>query len=324
MRRYLIVRTAQALIVVTLVATLAFALLHAAPGDPLSAGLDDPQISESYRARERARFGLDRPLMEQYARWIANYARGDFGWSYTRNRPVAAVLADAVPNTLLLSGTALVLAFAGGLALGTWQAARHGSRAERLSNGVSVLLLSSPEFLVALGALSLFALRWRLFPGTGMVDAVTHDTRSAVGQIADVTAHLALPALTLAVLVGASIARYHRTAMLAVLPEEFVRTARAKGASARQALLHHALPNALGPAITIAGVLLPTLVGGAVVVEKVFAWPGVGLLTVEAIGGRDYPLVLAGVVCTSVLVVLGTLLADIAAMLLDPRQRRDA
>ena len=306
-----------------LVATLAFFLLHAGPGDPLAASFDDPQIAESYRAAERARFGLDRPLGEQYVRWLANYARGDFGWSYTRGRPVSAVLADAIPNTVLLSGIALLAGIAGGLALGTWQAARRGSAAERVSDALAIILLSSPEFLLALGALSLFAIRWRWFPGGGMVDAVTHDGRPLVGRIADVGAHLALPALTLAVLTTVSIARFHRSAMLAVLPEDFVRTARAKGASERQALLRHALPNAIGPVITIAGLLLPTLVGGAVIVEKVFAWPGVGLLMIEAIGGRDYPLVLAGVVCTSTLVVVGALVADLAAMSLDPRRHHD-
>ena len=323
MRRLLIFRAAQAIVVVALVATLAFFLLHAAPGDPLAAGFDDPQISESYRAAERARFGLDRPLGEQYVRWIANYARGDFGWSHTRGRPVAAVLADALPNTLLLSGLALVLGIAGGLTLGTWQAARRGSVAERASDALGIVVLSSPEFLLALGALALFAIRWRLFPGGGMVDAVTHDGLPFVGRLGDIGAHLMLPALTLALLTAASIARYHRSAMLAVLPEDFMRTARAKGASEWQAILRHALPNAIGPVITITGLLLPTLVGGSVIVEKVFAWPGVGLLMIEAIGGRDYPLVLAGVVCTSALVVLGALIADLAVLSLDPRRSRD-
>ncbi len=323
MRRPLIVRVAQAVLIVALVATLAFFLLHRAPGDPLATGFDDPQISESYRAAERARFGLDRPLGEQYVRWLANYARGDFGWSYTRGRPVAAVLADAIPNTLLLSGLALVLGIAGGLALGTWQAARRGSSAERISDALGIVVLSSPEFLLSLGALSVFAIRWRLFPGSGMVDAVTHDGLPLAGRLGDVGAHLALPTMTLAVLTAVSIARYHRAAMLAVIPEDFVRTARAKGATERQALLRHALPTAIGPVITIAGLLLPTLVGGAVIVEKVFAWPGVGLLMIEAIGGRDYPLVLAGVVCSSALVVLGALFADLAVMSLDPRRARD-
>jgi peptide/nickel transport system permease protein len=322
-QRSLIVRIAQAVLVVALVATLAFFLLHAAPGDPLATAFDDPQLTESYRAAERARFGIDRPLGEQYVRWLSNYARGDFGWSYTRGRPVAAVLADAIPNTLLLSGLALVLGVAGGLALGTWQAARRGSAAEHASDALGIVVLSSPEFLLSLGALSLFAIRWRLFPASGMVDAVMHDSLPLAGRIADVGAHLALPTLTLAVLSAVSIARYHRSAMLAVIPEDFMRTARAKGANERQALLRHALPNAIGPVITIAGLLLPTLVGGSVIVEKVFAWPGVGLLMIEAIGGRDYPLVLAGVVCTSALVVLGALIADLAVMSLDPRRARD-
>jgi peptide/nickel transport system permease protein len=317
------VRVAQAALVVALVATLAFVLLHSAPGDPLSASLDDPQLSASFRAVERARFGLDRPLGEQYVRWLSNYARGDFGWSYTRGRPVSAVLGDAIPNTLLLGGVAMLLGVAGGLALGTWQAARRGSIAERASDAIAIVVLSSPEFLLSLGALSLFAIRWRWFPSGGMVDPVTHDGLPLAGRIADLTAHLALPALTLAALTAVSIARYHRSAMLAVLPEDFVRTARAKGATERQALLRHALPNAIGPVITIAGLMLPTLVGGAVIVEKVFAWPGVGLLMVEAIGGRDYPLVLAGVVCTSTLVVLGGLMADLTVVWLDPRSRRD-
>jgi peptide/nickel transport system permease protein len=320
-RRFLLARGAQALVVVALVATLAFVLVHLAPGDPFGANLDDPTNTTVLHAEQMHRWGYDQPLPVQYVKWLENLGRGEFGWSHSRNRPVADVLMDTVPRTLLLMGTALFAGVLAGVALGTWQAARRGSRAERATNALAIATLSVPEFLVALAALALPAARWHWFPVSGIVDPAMHDSMSAIGRASDILRHLALPAATLALITAASVSRFHRTAMLAVLPEEYVRTARAKGAGEFTTVVSHALRNALGPLITIVGLLLPALFGGAVFVETIFSWPGVGRMMVDAVSGNDYPLVLAGVIVGSVLVAVGSALADVLSALANPRVR---
>ena len=321
MRRLLLSRAAQAAVVIALVATLAFVLIHLAPGDPFSGSLEDPSVSPEVRRTQRALWGFDRPLPEQYGHWVRNLARGEFGWSFSLFRPVGDVLRETVPHTLLLMGTALVAGLAAGLALGTWQASRGGSVADRAAGTATLVVLSVPEFLVALGAMALFGASLRWLPVGGMRDPALHESFGFLGRVLDVARHLALPAGTLAALTAAAVSRYHRAAMLAVLPEDFVRTARAKGASGRAVLWRHALRNALGPAITISGLLLPALFGGAVFVEKIYAWPGMGMTMVNGVVGRDYPLVLAGVLVGSALVAVGGAMADVLAALVDPRVR---
>lgn len=318
MGRFALARARQAIVVVLLVVTLTFLLAHAAPGDPFSS-FDSTQISEVDRAALRARWGYDQPVWRQYGTWIANFARADFGWSHTRSRPVAEVLAVAVPNTLLLMVPALLAGLLGGVALGTFQASRRGTVADRVAGTATLALVSVPEFIVALGAILLFAVRWHLAPVSGMVDPVRHDTMSAAGRAWDVVSHLTLPAATLALLIGAVVSRYHRASMLGVLPEDFVRTARAKGADERRVLLRHALRNALTPVIAIAGLLLPAMVGGAVFVEKIFGWPGMGLVLVDAVTGRDYALVQAVALVGSAMVVLGGATAEVVAAAANPR-----
>ncbi len=321
MRRFLLARGAQALIVVALVATLAFVLVHLAPGDPFSQTFDDPAHSAELHAEQLHRWGYDQPLPVQYAKWLGNVARLEFGWSHSRNRPVTAVLRETVPRTLLLMGTALALGIAAGVGLGTWQAARHGTPAERATSAAALTLIAIPEFLVALAMLAIPAATWHWFPVSGIADPAGQDSMSALARIGDVARHLALPAGTLAALAAAAISRYHRTAMLAVLPEEFIRAARAKGAGEFAVIVRHALRNSLLPLVTIVGVLVPALFGGAVFVETIFSWPGVGRMMFDAVHGNDYPLVLAGVMVGSALVVLGSTVADLLAALVDPRVR---
>jgi peptide/nickel transport system permease protein len=221
-------------------------------------------------------------------------------------------------------GSALVAGVVAGLALGTWQAARRGAVAERASNALAIATLSIPEFLVALAAVALPAARWHWFPVSGMTDPVLHFSMNPLERASDVLRHLALPAGTLALLTAASVSRHHRSAMLTVLPEEFIRTARAKGAGEFVTMVRHALRNALGPFTTIVGLRLPALFGGAVFVETIFGWPGIGHMMVDAAVGNDYPLVLAGVIVGSALVAVGGALADVLAALADPRVRIDA
>lgn len=318
-QRFLLARAAQAVIVVAIVVSLAFALVHLAPGDPFRTGLDDPAMTEALRDRLRAQFGYDRPLPEQYLRWVGNVARGNLGWSHSMERPVLEVLRDRIPNTALLMAVGIGLGLTAGIALGAWQGARPGTWADRATSTAAMAILSAPEFLLALGAVALFGATLRLFPVGGMVDPAMHDAMPLGARAVDVLYHLALPALTLAVAVAAVVSRYQRASMITVLPEDFVRTARGKGARERTVMVAHALPNALGPVITIAGLLFPTLIGGAVFVESIFGWPGLGHTLVDAVVGRDYPLVIGIVLATSLLVTVGSLLADVLGARVDPR-----
>ena len=321
MRRYLAGRLLQAVSVVFLVTTLTFILVHLAPGDPLSAVLDRPGVTEAVRQQWRASLGLDRPVSEQYVRWLGNAARGELGYSVSHRRPVRDVLLEALPRTLLLTGLALALSFALGIAVGVLQAERIGGSRDRWFGRVLLLLYSVPDFWLALLALMLLAYRFPLLPPGGLVDPVLHDYLSPMGRLRDRIAHLALPVATLTLLSTAAVARYQRSALVAVLPLDWMRTALAKGLSWRSAVRRHALRNALLPTIALAALSLPALAAGAVFVEKVFSWPGMGLVTVNAIGARDYALVTAGVLLISVVVVIAALLADVVAALADPRIR---
>ncbi len=321
MRRYLTGRLLQAVSVVFLVTTLTFLLVHLAPGDPLSAALDRPGVSESVRAQWRAQFGLDRPLGEQYVRWLASIPRGELGYSFSHRRPVRDVLLDALPRTLLLAGLALAFSFALGIAVGVLQAERLGSSRDRWLGRVLLLLYSVPDFWLALLALMLFAYKLPLLPPGGIVDPVLYDYLPFGRRLLDRLAHLVLPVLTLTLLSSAMVARHQRSSLLAVLPSDWMRTALAKGLSWRDAVRRHALRNALLSTITLLGLSLPALAGGTVFVEKVFAWPGMGLVTVNAIAARDYSLITAGVLVISIVVVVGALLADLAVAAADPRVR---
>lgn len=304
-----------------MVTTLTFVLVHLAPGDPIAAALDRPGVTEAVRQQWRESFGLDKPLGEQYVRWVTNAARGELGYSFSHRRPVRDVLADTLPRTMLLAGLAFALSFLIGIGVGVLQAERPGGARDRWLGRTLLLLYSVPDFWLALIALLAFAYWLPLLPAGGIVDPVMHDYLSAGGRIADRLKHLILPVLTLTLLSAASIARYQRSALMEVLPSDWMRTALAKGLSWRAAVRQHAVRNALLPTITLAGLWLPSLAAGAVFIEKVFSWPGMGLATVNAIGARDYPLVTAGVFAISVLVVVGALLADVVVALVDPRVR---
>jgi peptide/nickel transport system permease protein len=319
---FLVRRLAQGAAIVFVVVTVSFALIHAAPGEPFAAVLQDPRVTPELRDALRARYELDRPLFVQYTRFLSRTARGDLGTSFTYQRPVREVLGAAIPNTLLLMSAALLGSFALGIGLGAAQAARPGSWFDRLTDGAAVVVSAIPDFWLALGAILLFAYRWPLAPPGAMTDPVMHDLYSRAGRLIDVLKHLVLPAGTLALVMGAAIARFQRAALLEVLPDDYIRTARAKGVPERRVLYRHALRNAVLPTITLVGLAFPALLGGAVFVETVFAWPGMGRLAVDALATRDYPLVLAAVMVAGAMVAVGGILADMLYAAADPRLRR--
>jgi peptide/nickel transport system permease protein len=321
MLRLVVRRTLSALLVAFIVATLSFALLHAAPGEPFAAMREDPRVSAELAQRIRAQYGLDKPLGEQYLRYMGRLARGDMGESFTQHRPVRAVIGDALPNTLILMTTALTIAFTLGVLLGALQAHRRGSRFDDIAGTLSLTIASIPEYLLALALLALFAYRIPIFPTTGMSDPVMWRFYSPLERLTDLARHIVLPATTLALIFGAVVSRYQRAALLDVLPEEFVRTARAKGVSPARVLFVHALRNALLPTITLIGLVFPALVGGAVFVETVYGWPGMGRTIIDALTARDYPLVVGSLVIGSLFVVAGSFVADAAAAVADPRTR---
>ena len=321
MRRFVAGRLLQATIVVLLVTTVTFVLVHLAPGDPIAMLLDRPGVTEAVRQQWRTSLGLDRPLGEQYLRWIWSALHGDFGYSIAFRRPVADVIAEALPRTLLLVGLALTLSFALGIVVAVLQSERPGGARDRWLGRVLLVLYSVPDFWFALVVLILFAYRLPILPPSGMIEPVLYDYMSPTEQVVDRLKHLVLPVGTLTLLATAAISRHQRSALLEVMPSDWMRTAIAKGLSRRRAVRRHALRNALLPSITLAGLYLPALVSGALLIEKVFSWPGMGLLAANAISSKDYMLVTAVVLVTSIAVAIGALLADLASAVADPRIR---
>jgi peptide/nickel transport system permease protein len=313
-------RLGQGAVVVFAVATLVFVLLQAAPGDPLT--IVGERVSPDDLDRLRRSFGLDRPVPEQYLKYLASLARGDLGVSLTQHRPVLDALADAIPNTLLLAAAALLVDFGLGLAIALFQATRAGTRTDHLLSALTITLYSTPVFWLGLLLLVWFGQGLGWFPAAGATDPIAYATLSLPARLLDRLHHVVLPALTLGLAAAGYTARHQRSALLEVLGQDFVRTARAKGLRARVVLLRHALRNALLPTITLAGLALPVLLSGSVLVESVYSWPGMGRLAAEAVGRRDYPLVTGAALLAAVMVVLGSLLADLAARAADPRLRQ--
>lgn len=319
---YLLQRAALGVVTVFAVTTLTFVLVHAAPGEPFAWLMDDVRTTAAQRDAFRQRYGLDQPMHVQYGRYLARVARGDLGDSFTARRPVATVLAERLPRTLLLMGTAIAVGFTLGALVGAWQAWRRGTWRDRVIETLTVALGAIPDFWIALALLLTFSLGLGWFPVTGMVDDTMHDFLSPAGKVRDVLWHLTLPATSLALLMVAMVARFQRAAVLERLPDDYVRTARAKGVAERTVVFRHAFRNALLPTITLLGLSVPVLVGGAVFVEQIFAWPGLGMLAISAIAARDYPVVLGVTLLASTMVVVGGILADLAYSLADPRTRR--
>jgi len=315
----LAVRLATGIAVVAGVVTLTFVLLHTAPGDPAELLLG-PAATPAQVAAQRHTLGLDRPLPVQYATWVADFVRGEWGASIASGRPVRTMLATAWPLTAELVAVSLFFTYLFGIVLGAVQAARSGSRLDTALSVGSVALFALPGYWLALMLVLVFTFELRVLPAFG---AAGFDAGVLTGwaAVADRLRHLALPLVTLILIGVGGTARYVRGAMLDVQSQPFVVTARAKGLHPARVMIRHVLRNALIPVLTLLGLGLPALFSGAVFVEAVFAWPGVGRVLVEAVVARDYPVVLAATAVSALLVVAGNLLADGLAVLADPRLR---
>ena len=313
---WLLRRLAASVAIVFAVITFIFILIHLAPGKPCSENLD-PRVCTLLTRQ----FGLDQPIAVQYWRYLVQLAHGNLGMSFSLRRPVWDALVETVPFTLQLAGVALVFDFVIGLGLGIYQATRVNRLPDLMLGNVTLFIYSLPTFWLAPILLLVFGEKLGWFPVGGASDPIFCPQVDSLYCIADRFWHLVLPATTLGVVGAAGTARFQRAAMLEVASQDYVRTARAKGVPERQIVLRHQLRNALLSFITRFGLAFPFLLTGAVLVETIFAWPGMGRLAFDAILTRDYPVVTASALIASTVVVAGNLLADILLGFADPRLR---
>ncbi len=319
MRAYLLGRLTQMVPVLLVVLVLNFVLIRLAPGDPTFYLIGQADVSEEYVRDLKARLGLDKSMGEQLVIYLGNVAHGDLGYSYISRAPVAQLILERLPATLLLMVSQFVVAIAAGIFLGVMAATNRGTLTDGVVTLISVIGYAMPVFWLGQMLLLFFSLDLGIFPAQGMFSLRSDLT--GLDQALDVFAHLVLPLVTLALANLALIARLTRANLLEVLSQEYVLFARAKGLSSDAVLLGHALKNALLPVITIVGLEFRTLVGGAVLTETVFAWPGLGRLTYDSIYARDYPVLMGMFLFVGLAVVVASLLTDLTYAWADPRIR---
>jgi peptide/nickel transport system permease protein len=317
--RFALKRCASAIPLLWGLLTVTFFVIHLAPGDPTSF-YTQGDIDPKYAANLRRSFGLDEPLYIQYLDWLANTVQGDLGISFSANTPVKSLILDTIPNTLLLTGFALLFNFFFGMVIGIISAVHRGTRLDHGIMIVSLFLYSIPEFWLGLMLILFFSDVIPWLPSSGMQSPLA-DFLPPIEYALNVAQHLMMPVFVLGFASAAATGRYMRGSMLEVIQQDYIRTARAKGLPERVVIGKHALKNAMLPIVTLLGLSLPFLLGGAVIVETVFAWPGMGKLTVDAIFTRDYPLIVGCTLVAGVMVIVGNLLADIFCAIVDPRIR---
>ena len=319
-------RVGASALLLWLVLTLTFLLVRAAPGDA-AALLVPPTASAGDAARLRAELGLDAPLPVQYARWVGAALKGDLGRSFASARPVAAVLADALPVSLALGVVSLALTFVLGVVIGVAQAAHRGRPTDATLTVLTTAVYAAPSYWLALALVAVFtygAARWGFpvwlrLPAFGLRDPAGQ--LRGLAAAADLARHAVLPVVVLTAVGAAGIARYARSGVAELLDEDFVRTARAKGLGERRVLGRHVLRNAMPALVVLLALALPGVVAGSVFVESVFAWPGMGRAMLLAIAARDYPVVMGATVVYAALVIAANLAADLVLPFLDPRRR---
>ncbi|HZB27346.1 MAG TPA: ABC transporter permease [Gemmatimonadales bacterium] len=320
MLRALLTRALAGLAVVAGVVTLMFFLIRVAPGDPAVLLVGPTASAEQVEAQRRS-LGLDRPLPEQYAAWLGRFVRGDWGTSIATGRPVSGMIAEAWPATVRLVGLSLFLSYILGILVGAIQATL-GGRLDTTLSVISVTLFALPGYWLGLMLVMVFTYWARALPAFGAA-GLDADFLTGWSRIADRLRHLALPLVTLTLIGIGGTARFVRGAMLDVGRAPHVAVARAKGLPGTQVTLRHVLRNALIPVLTLLGLSLPALFSGAVFIEAIFAWPGVGRIMVEAVGARDYPVIMAATAVSASLVVVGNLAAEALTAWADPRLRSE-
>lgn len=321
MTTYIVRRILQAIPLLLGILTILFFLVHLAPGDP-TAIFYNPEMDPEVLDLMRQNLGLDQPLHVQYVKWMASFLRGDFGYSFGLHRPVLDVIKDSFPNTVVLSFSAIVVIFALGIVVGIVSAVRQYSLADNVLTFLAFFFYSMPTFWFGLMLLLLFSYKLGWLPAS-LATSIDYDQMGWAGKVGDRLAHLTLPALALGIGGAAGVARYTRGSLLEVIRQDYIRTARSKGLSERVVIFKHGLRNALITVVTLFGLYLPFLFSGAVLIETIFGWPGMGRVIVTAIFQRDYPLIMANTFIFASTVVLGNLIADITYCFVDPRIRYD-
>lgn len=316
--QFMLTRIAQGLLALLVIATINFLLVRMAPGDPVAVLAGEAGASdEQYVAQLREQFGLDQPLPVQLGRYLGNVLQLDLGFSYRQQQPVLDLILERLPATLLLTGSAFLLSLALGVALGAWASRKAGTWVDSAITVMALIFYATPLYWLAMMAVLLFTVKLELLPGFGYftVGADLHGLALAW----DIFLHLLMPSVTLALFYMAVYARMTRASMLEVAQMDFVKTARAKGVRPGRIHRAHILRNALLPVVTLAGIQAGSMIGGAVLTETVFSWPGIGRLMFDALMQRDYNLLLGCFLFTAGMAIVFNLITDLIYTLVDPR-----
>lgn len=312
MGQYILRRILIAIPVLLGVTILNFGIINLAPGNPAEMFIS-PSISEADVELKKEQLGLNDPLYTQYFRWLGNVFQGDFGYSFANYEPVTDMVIDRIAPTLLLMGSALIIAYLIAIPIGIISAVKQYSWIDYATTGSSFLGISVPNFFLGLGLIYIFSVQLGMFPTGGM------NTLGAEGSFLDTLKHLVLPSIVLATAIAGNMVRYVRSSILEVLGEDYLRTARSKGLHEFVVVNKHALRNALIPIITVVGLDIPLLVSGAVITEQVFQWPGIGQLMIQSIMSRDYPTLMALTFIAAIVVLVTNLVVDILYSVVNPR-----
>ncbi|MEA2584278.1 MAG: peptide/nickel transport system permease protein [Thermomicrobiales bacterium] len=316
MRKYLIQRFIHSVTILFGISVLVFVLVELAPGDVVDAMISPEDfVTPEVKAQLRTELGLDEPAPVRYVRWLGRTVQGDFGYSLASRKPISEMILARMPTTLELVGFALVLSVVLGVGTGVIAAVKQYSWADYLATFSAFAWLSIPEFFLGMLMIYLFAVRLNWFPAFGT------STAGAENHLLDRLDHLILPGITLGLGLTAALTRYTRSSLIEVLNSDYMTTARAKGLQERSVIVRHGLRNALIPIITVVAFRMPYLISGAVIIETVFQWPGLGFLTLNAATQKDYPLIMALALAVSVIVIASSFVADVAYSFIDPRIR---
>ncbi len=316
MLKYILRRLLHMVPVILLISVLIFGIIKLTPGNPVGANLN-PKSTPAQKEMERERLGLNKPIYIQYFMWLQRTAVGDFGESYTYKRPVSDVIGIFIWNTVLLNVFTFAIAFLISIPLGIISAVKQYTKFDNFVTVFSLIGISLPSFFFGLLLIFIFSVKLKWLPISGMVEAGSKNIEMA--RFLEIFRHMVLPGIVLIISDIAGTVRYTRNGMLDVISQDYIRTARSKGLSEKVVIYKHAFRNALIPIVTILGFSIPALFSGAVIIESIFNWPGIGRILLESVTGRDYNLMMALMMFFAILTLLGNLLADIGYALVDPR-----